>query len=95
MKRLKLLLGMAALACRVIELDVNGARGELAAQWRRMNAAGFTIDAVREELALYQHERPTPVRSCGMRSAGTRSRTKWTFRRSRRLRNTASSCFAG
>ena len=29
MKRLKLLLGMAALACRVIELDVNGARGEL------------------------------------------------------------------
>lgn len=45
-----------ALACRVIELDVSGARGELAAQWRRMNEAGFTIDAVREELALYQHE---------------------------------------
>ena len=45
-----------ALACRVIELDVSGARGELAAQWRRMSEAGFTIDAVREELALYQHE---------------------------------------
>lgn len=28
MKRLKLLLGMAALACRVIELDVNGALGQ-------------------------------------------------------------------
>ena len=37
MKRLKLLLGMAALACRVIELDVTGARGELAAQWKRMS----------------------------------------------------------
>ena len=45
-----------ALACRVIELDVSGARGELAAQWKRMSEAGFTIDAVREELALYQHE---------------------------------------
>ena len=45
-----------ALACRVIELDVSGARGELAAQWRQMSEAGFTIDAVREELALYQHE---------------------------------------
>ena len=45
-----------ALACRVIELDVSGARRELAAQWRRMSEAGFTIDAVREELALYQHE---------------------------------------
>lgn len=45
-----------ALACRVIELDVSGARGELAAQWRRMSEAGFTIDTVREELALYQHE---------------------------------------
>ena len=45
-----------ALACRVIELDVSGARGELAAQWRRMSEAGFTIDAIREELALYQHE---------------------------------------
>ena len=45
-----------ALACRVIELDVSGARAELAAQWRRMSEAGFTIDAVREELALYQHE---------------------------------------
>ena len=45
-----------ALACRVIELDVSGARAELAAQWRRMSEAGFTIDTVREELALYQHE---------------------------------------
>ena len=45
-----------ALACRVIELDVSGARAELAAQWRQMSEAGFTIDAVREELALYQHE---------------------------------------
>ena len=45
-----------ALACRVIELDVSGARGELAAQWKRMSEAGFTIDTVREELALYQHE---------------------------------------
>ncbi len=45
-----------ALACRMIELDVSGARGELAAQWRRMSEAGFTIDTVREELALYQHE---------------------------------------
>ncbi len=45
-----------ALACRVIELDVSGARAELAAQWKRMSEAGFTIDAVREELALYQHE---------------------------------------
>ena len=45
-----------ALACRVIELDVSGARGELAAQWRQMSEAGFTIDTVREELALYQHE---------------------------------------
>ena len=45
-----------ALACRVIELDVSGARRELAAQWRQMSEAGFTIDAVREELALYQHE---------------------------------------
>ena len=40
----------------MIELDVSGARGELAAQWKRMSEAGFTIDAVREELALYQHE---------------------------------------
>ena len=39
-----------ALACRVIELDVSGARGELAAQWRQMSEAGFTIDTVREEL---------------------------------------------
>ncbi len=45
-----------ALVCRVIELDVSGARGELAAQWRQMSEAGFTIDTVREELALYQHE---------------------------------------
>ena len=45
-----------ALACRVIELDVSGARAELAAQWRQMSEAGFTIDTVREELALYQHE---------------------------------------
>ena len=45
-----------ALACRVIELDVSGARGGLAAQWRQMSEAGFTIDTVREELALYQHE---------------------------------------
>ena len=45
-----------ALACRVIEQDVSGARAELAAQWRRMSEAGFTIDTVREELALYQHE---------------------------------------
>ena len=45
-----------ALACRVIELDVSGARAELAAQWRQMSEAGFTIDIVREELALYQHE---------------------------------------
>lgn len=45
-----------ALACRVIELDVSGARAELAAQWRQMSKAGFTIDTVREELALYQHE---------------------------------------
>lgn len=45
-----------ALACRVIELNVSGARAELAAQWRQMSEAGFTIDAVREELALYQHE---------------------------------------
>ena len=45
-----------ALACRVIELDVSGARAELAAQWKRMSEAGFTIDTVREELALYQHE---------------------------------------
>ena len=37
-------------------LDVSGARAELAAQWRQMSEAGFTIDAVREELALYQHE---------------------------------------
>ena len=44
------------LACRVIELDVSGARAELAAQWRQMSEAGFTIDTVREELALYQHE---------------------------------------
>ncbi len=45
-----------ALPCRVIELDVSGARAELAAQWRQMSEAGFTIDTVREELALYQHE---------------------------------------
>ncbi len=45
-----------ALACRVIELDVSGARAELAAQWRQMSEAGFAIDTVREELALYQHE---------------------------------------
>ena len=45
-----------ALACRVIELDVSGARAELAAQWRQMSEAGFTIDTVRKELALYQHE---------------------------------------
>ncbi len=45
-----------ALACRVIELDVSGARAELAAQWKRMSEAGFTIDTVRKELALYQHE---------------------------------------
>ena len=45
-----------ALACRVIEQDVSGARAELAAQWRQMSEAGFTIDTVREELALYQHE---------------------------------------
>ena len=45
-----------ALACRVIELDVSGACAELAAQWRQMSEAGFTIDTVREELALYQHE---------------------------------------
>ena len=45
-----------ALACRVIELDVSGARRKLAAQWRQMSEAGFTIDTVREELALYQHE---------------------------------------
>ena len=44
------------LACRMIELDVNGARGELAAQWKRMNEAGFTIDTVREELAAYNYE---------------------------------------
>ncbi len=35
---------------------MSGARVELAAQWRRMSEAGFTIDTVREELALYQHE---------------------------------------
>ena len=48
MKRLKLLLGMAALACRVIELDVNGARGELALYQHELTDSGaFLRDAER------------------------------------------------
>ena len=43
-------------ACRMIELDVSGARGELAAQWRQMGEAGFTMETVRAELAAYRHE---------------------------------------